>query len=218
MSSTGARDVRIRGPRLNVELAVGPQDGWVQHLNAKSQNLILGRDLLLSVEQTSELQEKVSKVFELLWEPVCRYLILTLIDRGAAEDLTQEVFLRLYTYLEKGQSVENVNAWVFRVARNLAIDHLRKRDPLNLAEPESLEAMATHFANPVPDAEQMVLKGEDRRRFEESLRGLSNHERQCVYLRLEGLRYAEIAEVLGISVGNVSTYLARGIRKLRKMS
>jgi RNA polymerase sigma-70 factor (ECF subfamily) len=187
-------------------------------VDAKSHNLILARELLISEGQTSELQLKVSKIFELLWEPVCRYLILSSVNPGVAEDLTQEAFLRLYASMENGQSVDNVSAWVFQVARNLAVDHLRKKDPLNRADSELMETVATDLPDPAPDAEQMVLEGEGRQRFEASLRTLSHQEQQCVYLRLEGLRYAEIAEVLGISVGNVSTYLSRGIRKLRKKS
>lgn len=187
-------------------------------MDAKSHNLILARELLLSEGRTSEHQVKVAKIFELLWEPVCRYLILSAVTRGAAEDLAQEAFLRLYTSMENGQSVDNVSAWVFRVARNLAVDHLRKKDPLNGAGSELMESIASGLPDPAPDAEQMVLAGEDRQRFEASLRSLSHQEQQCVFLRLEGLRYAEIAEVLGISVGNVSTYLSRGIKKLRKRS
>jgi RNA polymerase sigma-70 factor (ECF subfamily) len=187
-------------------------------VDAKSHNLILARELLLSGGRTSEHQLKVSKIFELLWEPVCRYLILSSVGRAMAEDLAQEAFLRLYSCMEKGQSVDNVNAWVFRVARNLAVDYLRKKDPLNSADSEIMEFLTSVLPDPAPDAEQMVLQGEDREQFEASLRSLSPQEQQCVFLRLEGLRYAEIAEVLGISVGNVSTYLSRGIRKLRKRS
>ena len=187
-------------------------------MDAKGNNLILARELLLSGGRTSEHQLKVSKIFELLWEPVCRYLILSLVHPGVAEDLAQEAFLRLYACMEKGQSVDNVSAWVFRVARNLAVDYLRKKDPLNSADSEMMESLAAGLPDPAPDAEKMVLQGEDRQRFEASLRSLSHQEQQCVFLRLEGVRYAEIAEVLGISVGNVSTYLSRGIRKLRKKS
>jgi RNA polymerase sigma-70 factor, ECF subfamily len=187
-------------------------------VDAKSHNLILARELLLSDGRTSEHQVKLSKIFELLWEPVCRYLILSSVGRGVAEDLAQEAFLRLYACMEKGQSVDNVSAWVFRVARNLAVDYLRKKDPLNGADSELMESLAAGLPDPAPDAEQMVLQGEDRQRFEASLRSLSHQEQQCVFLRLEGLRYAEIAEVLGVSVGNVSTYLSRGIKKLRKRS
>jgi RNA polymerase sigma-70 factor (ECF subfamily) len=190
----------------------------VSWVDAKSHNLVLARELLLTEGRTSEHQVKVSKIFELLWEPVCRYLILSSVSRAVAEDLAQEAFLRLYSSMEKGQPVENVNAWVFRVARNLAVDYLRKKDPLNSAGTEPVESIASGMADPAPDAEKMVLLGEDRQRFEASLRTLSHQEQQCVFLRLEGLRYAEIAEVLSISVGNVSTYLSRGIKKLRKRS
>jgi RNA polymerase sigma-70 factor (ECF subfamily) len=185
-------------------------------VDAKSHNLVLARELLLADGRASEHAAKLSQIFELLWEPVCRYLILSSVSRAVAEDLAQEAFLRLYASMEKGQSVDNVSAWVFRVARNLAVDHFRKKDPLNSASAESMEFIASGLPDPAPDAEQMVLQGENRQRFEETLRTLSHQEQQCVFLRLEGLRYAEIADVLGISVGNVSTYLSRGIKKLRK--
>ncbi len=168
-------------------------------MDAKGHNLVLARELLLTEGRTSEHQVKVSKIFELLWEPVCRYLILSAVSRAVAEDLAQEAFLRLYASMEKGQSVENVNAWVFRVARNLAVDHFRKRRGPAVKQRLrriQVESIASGMADPAPDAEQMVLQGEDRKRFEASLRTLSHQEQQCVFLRLEGLRYAEIAEVL----------------------
>ena len=124
-------------------------------MDAKSHNLILAREFLLSEGRASEHQVKVAKIFELLWEPVCRYLILSSVSRGVAEDLAQESFLRLYACMEKGQSVDNVSAWVFRVARNLAVDHLRKKDPLNGADSELMESLAAGLPDPAPDAEQM---------------------------------------------------------------
>src|SRR3984893_6810424 len=87
----------------------------------------LDAELSFSITNSSTLQQRVTKIFELLRDPVYRYLFRVLDNPHEAEDLTQEVFLRLYMYLHKGQTVTNIRAWVFRVAHNLAIDQHRKK-------------------------------------------------------------------------------------------
>jgi RNA polymerase sigma-70 factor (ECF subfamily) len=186
-------------------------------VNLKGYEICWDRELPHAAEQSSRLEETVSKLFELLKDPICRYLTLTLRARGEAEDLTQEVFLRLYTALACGQPIKNVRAWVFRVARNLATDLQRKKDLVACVDPESFSVLCVQFPDPSPDAEQMVLEREKRRHFEESLSCLSRQEQQCIFLRLEGLSYLEIAEVLGISRTTVPTYLSRGMKKLARV-
>jgi RNA polymerase sigma-70 factor, ECF subfamily len=173
-------------------------------------------ELLRIVQEGSRLEQKVSKLFELLRDPVYRYLALVLGNQSDAEDLTQEVFLRLYTRLAKGQRVENVRAWLFRVAQNLAVDLLRKKHRLEPVEPEVWAQLSLERRDPSPSAEQKVLDQERRQTFLMGLQRLSSQERHCLYLRIEGLSYSEIAEVLGISATTVPTFLSRGIKKLRK--
>ena len=85
----------------------------------------LDRRLWRTMRSASNLKEKVAEVFELLRDPVYQYLGVLLANREEAEDLTQEVFLRLYHCLYKGQAVNNVRAWVFWVAHNLALNQRR---------------------------------------------------------------------------------------------
>src|SRR5258706_12501244 len=92
-----------------------------------SKALLLDRELLFALRKTSTLKQKVAEIFELLRDPVYRYLFRVLENTQEAEDLTQEVFLRLYSYLHNGQTVVNIRAWVFRVAHNLAIDQQRRQ-------------------------------------------------------------------------------------------
>ena len=186
-------------------------------MNFKGYEICWDGEVPHAVEQGSRLEQTVSKLFELLKDPICRYLTLTLRARGEAEDLTQEVFLRLYTALACGQRIKSVRAWVFRVARNLATDLQRKKDLVVRVDPESFITLCVQCPDPSPDAEQMVLEGEKQRRLEESLSCLSRQEQQCIFLRLEGLSYLEIAEVLGISRTTVPTYLSRGMKKLAKV-
>lgn len=195
----------------------GAARGWAEKVNPESgQSICLDGELLRVMQETSGLEQRVSQLFELLRDPVYRYLVLTLGNRADAEDLTQEAFLRLYTSLAKGQAVENVRAWIFRVARNLAIDQQRKKTSVEAADAEAWVQVCLLRPDPTPDAELRLLDQERRERFQAALQGLSTQERHCLYLRIEGLSYSEIAEVLGISSTTVPTFLSRGLKKLRQ--
>jgi DNA-directed RNA polymerase specialized sigma24 family protein len=67
------------------------------------------------------LQDQVAQIYEALRDDVFRYLVLIGVPPDEAQELCQDVFLRLYTALRKGQQVSNQRAWVFTVARNCAI-------------------------------------------------------------------------------------------------
>ncbi len=168
---------------------------------------------LCDIQGASRLEQKVTELFELLYEPVHRYVRGITGAQAEAEDLAQEAFLRLYTCLQKGQPVGNVRAWVFRVAHNLAIDHLRKASHLEQAVPEVWQL---NEARPdlAPNAEQRLLEQEQRQRLRRALLRLSPQERYCLDLRAEGLGYREIGEVLGISISSVNTFLGRGVKKI----
>jgi RNA polymerase sigma-70 factor (ECF subfamily) len=178
--------------------------------------ICLDRELLRIIEETSRLEQKVARLFELLRDPIYRYLVLVLGNRSDAEDLTQEVFLRLYVCLAKGQKVENCRAWLFRVAQNLTIDLQRKTHRSEPLDPKVWAQFCSDRPDPSPDAESRLLDLEQRRTFLAGLQRLSPQESHCLYLRIEGLSYNEIAEVLGVAPTTVPTFLSRGIKKLRK--
>src|SRR5260370_39854703 len=123
---------------------------------AASEGLPLDAELTFSIRNSSALKQRVAKVFELLRDPVYRYLFRVLENQHEAEDLTQEVFLRLYIYLHKGQAVANIRACVFRVAHNVAIDQQRRKiqfEPMNSDD-------LSQRSHPAPGAGQSVLTGD----------------------------------------------------------
>jgi len=177
---------------------------------ADSNHLPLDVDLAFTMQKSSALKQKVAEIFELLRDPVYRYLYRVLDNPNEAEDLTQEAFLRLYVCLHKGQAVTNIRAFVFRVAHNLAIDQQRKKlqfEPMDLAGPHEA-------SDPAPGAEQQVLTEERHARLRQALASLSLEEKHCLELRAEGLSYKEIAEVLEMRMPTLVKYLGRIIKKL----
>jgi len=68
--------------------------------------------------------------------------------------------------------------------------------------------------DPSPGAEERMLRQERRQQLHVALARLSRQERQCIWLRAEGFRYREIAEILSVSVSTVQTFLGRAIKKI----
>lgn len=167
-----------------------------------------------TVGGASGLQEQIARLFLKLRDPVYRYLLAMLRNREICEDLTQETFLRLFMEVRRGGSVTNVRAWVFRVAHNLAMDQQRKRRDSPLDEDVDLDDGKSSAQDPTLNAEEWVVRMEKHKRVRCALVSLSSQERQCLNLRAEGLRYREIAGVLGIRVSTVETFLSRAIAKI----
>jgi len=175
--------------------------------------LCLEPEGIVLMRESETIEQKVTQIFQALRLPVYYYLMAFLDDAATADDLTQEVFLRLYAQLHRGRPVENVRLWVFRVAHNLAIDYLRQVRHLDHDVPEGWELREDRL-DPGANAEQRLLEQEQRQRLRRAMIRLSPQERYCLELRAEGLSYREIAEVLGVSISSVNTFLGRGVKKL----
>ena len=170
-------------------------------------------ELYAGMGETERLEQAVNEAFIALRNPIYRYVFSAVRNSGDAEDIAQEAFIRLFRDLRKGQSVRNVRAWLFRVAHNLVIDFSR-RSP----EPDSLDApagqrLAEGVADPNPTAEQSAMSQAARQKL---LARLTLQERRCMELRAEGLRYREIAEVLGVRIPTVQTTIDRAIKKVMR--
>lgn len=136
------------------------------------------------------------------------YLTSKLRDSETAADLTQETFLR---YAEQtGVQVLNDRSYLYRTARNLAIDHIRERQRRQ-TDPTPAEAMADIIEErPPPDQE--VSDRERLDRLRQAMLELPERTRQVFVLnRIEGLTYAEVAERLDISDSSVQKHLSRAL-------
>ncbi len=168
-------------------------------------------------ERTEELERLVTQLFEELGRPVLRYVRGFVRDGTVARDLTQEVFVRLCVELRAGRSVTDARAWLFRVAHNLAIDEQRRLRVRETHE-SAIDPSDVPFAltDPAPSAESELLRRERHGWLRGALQHLSAQERRCLFLRAQGLRYREIADVLDIRIPTVVTFLTRAIQKLTK--
>jgi RNA polymerase sigma-70 factor (ECF subfamily) len=158
--------------------------------------------------------------------PVFSLIYRMVRDREIAEDLSQETFIKVLNAIASYRPEFKFSSWVFKIANNTAIDHLRRRelDTLSLegsphaATPEAMEATAlqlgTGVASPLDDVASRELGGE----IEAAINRLRPEYRSCILLRhVEGRAYEEIADILGLPLGTVKTYIHRARNELRVM-
>jgi len=192
--------------------------GRLQLRSSGSQELDVCADLrLVSVGQgISPVGQDVARLFEQLRDSIYRYVMLVIGNASDAEEITQEVFLHLYRCLQKGQTIKNVRAWTFRVAHNSALNRKNGAKHLVSMDWPAENTGCRHPCDTAPNPEESVLQQEENRRLQAAFSQLSVQQRQCLILRAEGLRYRQIAEVVGISVANVAQSLHRSIKKLTR--
>jgi RNA polymerase sigma-70 factor (ECF subfamily) len=159
-----------------------------------------------------QLDAAVAKAYVEWREDVYRYLVLLGLYPSQAQEAAQEVFMRLYSTLRKGgDPILNQRAWVFRAAHNLGLT-LRAREAGTLPFDPKLEATLADAAH---SPERSLMERETMRKLYRAVSALSPQQRQCLRLRAEGLKYAEIAEAIGISVSSVYEFLRRAVTRLR---
>lgn len=133
-------------------------------------------------------------------------------NRGAAEDLTQEVFLKLYQTRFSAAGDHNVSAWLYRVAVNSGYNAIRsrrrrwQRDTVLLPDSTDVE----------PDPATAVAQKETQQKVRQTLARLPRRDVQLLLLRQMGFSYDEMAAICGVATGSVGTLLRRAAGAFRR--
>jgi RNA polymerase sigma-70 factor (ECF subfamily) len=142
-------------------------------------------------------------------------IVRILRDRAEAEDALQEVFIRVWQRAETYNPVFGTPvAWLVRIARNGAIDRLRRRAASPATEPAAAIVLDIEDTTPGPD--KMAITGQQRRAINSALSRLGTDERrliECAFF--EGYTQTELAERFGLPLGTVKTRIRRGMQTLR---
>lgn len=160
-------------------------------------------------------QAQIRELFGRFRLPLHRHLVAMVGRTGEAEELTQEAFLKLYDHLASGETVDDARNWLFRVARNLAIDVIRRRRHIAPLDVDAWSQVCDQWAQPA-EQEHRLLNREARRRLAAALTSLTVQEREALTLRAEGLRYREIAQLMDLTYAAAVDSLRRGIAKLTR--
>ena len=146
-----------------------------------------------------------------------RYLLRWVREQASAEDLFQQTWLRVIEKIGRFDARRSFDAWLFAVARNLAVDHLRRYRPDSLDEPrEDSLPLLERCAADAPSAIEHVLQFEQAALVQRALESLPPIHREILSLRFEEeMKLEEIAEVLAIPLSTVKSRLGRALERLR---
>ena len=146
-------------------------------------------------------------------------------NREQAEDLSQETFVKALNAIESYRPEYKFSSWIFKIANNVAIDHLRRRelDTLSLdgsphaLTPEAVQATALQLGDRQETALEELEARELGGEIERAIALLRPEYRSCILLRhVEGRPYEEIATMLDLPLGTVKTYIHRARGELRE--
>jgi RNA polymerase sigma-70 factor (ECF subfamily) len=146
-------------------------------------------------------------------------------NREQAEDLSQETFVKALNAIESYRPEYKFSSWIFKIANNVAIDHLRRRelDTLSLdgsphaLTPEAVQATALQLGDRQETALEELEAKELGGEIERAIALLRPEYRSCILLRhVEGRPYEEIATMLDLPLGTVKTYIHRARGELRE--
>ena len=149
-----------------------------------------------------------------------RFLLRLVRDRSEAEDLFQQTWVHVAEKIRRFDPNRNFDAWLFTVARNLAIDHLRRVRPSSLDQPvsedESQGTAADRMVAKDPAPLERVLENERASRLGTALDELPIAYREVMTLRFEEeMKIEEIAQVLSIPLSTVKSRLRRSLEQMR---
>ena len=168
------------------------------------------------VANSDSASDEVLRWFDELRDPLRRYLMCSGADQADADEAVQETFLKLHLQFRKNTDLTNVRAWVFAVARNCVRDTRKSaRYRSTVVLDETLKSQS-FFVDPAGNPEHSALREERSLRLGEAVGKLPERERECILLRSSGLRYREIAEILGIETNRVGALLQRAVARLRE--
>lgn len=159
--------------------------------------------------------ESYSQVYDLFAERIYRFIFFKVSREEDAQDLTSEVFLKVWQHIVDGQEIKNLNAFFYKVARNLVIDHYRKASQRDIGL-EQVDEMK--LQNEMNDLIKEVENKIQVAKIEDKLAELKDEYREIIVLRyIEGLSINEISEITEKKKGAVRVILYRALNTLKEL-
>ena len=157
--------------------------------------------------------------------PVFSLIYRMVRDREKAEDLAQETFVKVFNHIDSFNPKYKFSSWIFKIASNLTIDAIRKKDletvsldgSRNASTPDEIDATRITVESRDENPEEFLEAKELGQELERAIGELRPEYRTAILLRhVEGRPYEEIAEIMGVPLGTVKTYIHRARGELRE--
>jgi RNA polymerase sigma-70 factor, ECF subfamily len=156
-------------------------------------------------------------------KPIINFMYRMTRNQAIAEELAQEVFLRVYRSRETYRAEARFSTWLYRIATNLGVNqardtrHERAASTVYLDEPDSETGTTPDVADSTPDVESKLLRNERMAAIREHVMALPERQRMAVLMhKYEGMDYSQIGEVLKLSESATKSLLFRAYQTLRE--
>jgi RNA polymerase sigma-70 factor (ECF subfamily) len=157
--------------------------------------------------------DEIRKIYEEYYNEVYSFLLFFTRDRNNVEDMTQEVFVRVYRLFSSSERPSNFKAWILTIAKNIAIDHYRKHRFYSLLPDVFFKKLSTKSGMP----ESVFETKEEWLFLEKAIQRLNHQHRLIILLRaIKEFSIKETAEILQCSESKVKTDYHRALKKLGK--
>jgi RNA polymerase sigma-70 factor, ECF subfamily len=184
-----------------------------------SQDLTLANDRELVASAVTGLDGCFEELVRRYQRPIAAYVYRMIGDYESALDLTQEIFIKVYNSLRRYRSEFKFSTWIYKIAHNSAVDHLRRTSTreqslISGTESDTFELpIESNRLTPEQESERKERRGE----IESVIRTLPGNYRELIILRhSQDLTYEEIVEVTGLPLGTVKNRLFRAREMMRQ--
>jgi RNA polymerase sigma-70 factor (ECF subfamily) len=168
-------------------------------------------EIIMEAVKSGDLQQ-ATLLFERYNKRIFNFLARMTMDRSLAEDLTQNVFLRIIKYRNSYREGARFQSWIYQVARNVFSDHYQ-RHKNKFSDFVDVDKISDHM----PDKEEGDLQNEKEILLHRSMAKLTEEQRELLVLtRFQQMKYEEVAAIMDTTVSNIKVKVHRAIIKLRE--
>jgi RNA polymerase sigma-70 factor (ECF subfamily) len=181
-------------------------------------------DLVVRAQKGSE--KAYSELLDRYQRPVFSLIYRMVRDREQAEDLTQETFVRVFNHIDRYDPAYKFSSWIFKIATNLTIDWLRKKEVPTVSidgsryatTSDEIEASTITVESKDETPEELLIARELGDEIEQAIGRLRPEYKTAILLRhVEDKPYEEIAQIMSLPLGTVKTYIHRGRKELQEL-
>jgi len=150
-------------------------------------------------------------------KPIYSFVYKNVGNTSEAEDITQEVFIKIWKNIKKFDQNKNFKPWIFQIAKNTSIDFLRKKKSIPFSKFENEKGQNVLLENMADEPSNLVGNLSDKGVLAEASLGLNDKEQKIIKLRhTQGMSFKEIADVFEESINTVKSRYRRAIANMRK--
>ena len=181
-------------------------------------------DLVVRAQKGSE--KAYRELLERYQRPVFSLIYRMVRDREQAEDLSQETFVRVFNHIDRYDPAYKFSSWIFKIATNLTIDWMRKKEVPTVSidgsryatTSDEIEASTITVESKDETPEELLIARELGNEIEQAITRLRPEYKTAILLRhVEDRPYEEIAQIMSLPLGTVKTYIHRGRKELQEM-